>query len=436
MGDESDASAADATSGHGTDAAARVAGALADADVGESTLGRPLTQVDGLGPVQVEGTTAVVRVTVPVPSRDARAVLEDEIRAASVALDGVDAAIVRFEPAVPDPGERVDFIPDVKHVVAVASGKGGVGKSTVASNLAVALAETGAEVGLLDADVYGPNAPQLLGLEERTPGATAGDEMVPREAHGVKTMSIGFITDEDDPVIWRGPLVDEFVKQLFGDVAWGDLDYLVVDLPPGTGDVQLSLVQHVPVTGAVVVTTPQAVAVDDASRSLEGFARYQVPILGVVENMAGFRCPDCGSSHDIFDAGGAEALAAEFDVPVLGQVPLDPGVGTLETDEDPPEPPGISVPGIGRLQLPRTRAERERPTSADPVVVREGGGETRTALELMATRTAARVNEASRESTNGAGTQGSPATDAVADGDGPASTERDLDRSDDHPDTR
>jgi len=367
--------------------------ALREAAVGREVLGRGLADLAGFGPVRVQGTTAVVPVTLPVPDGDVRTAIEGEVREALAGVEGIDAAAVSFEPAVSDPGERVDFVPEVKHVVAVGSGKGGVGKSTVATNLAVALAAAGARVGLLDADVYGPNAPQLLGLEERTPDATREDRMVPRSAHGVDVMSIGFIAGEDDPVIWRGPLVDEFIKQLFGDVEWGALDYLIVDLPPGTGDAQLSLVQHVPVTGAVVVTTPQAVAVDDASRSLEGFARYDVPVLGIVENMAGFRCPDCGTSHDIFDSGGAEALAAEVDAPVLGQVPIDPAVGELDAAEEPPDPPGVSIPGIGRLQLPRTQAERERPTSADPMVTSETGGETGRALSLVATRTAARVAE-------------------------------------------
>jgi ATP-binding protein involved in chromosome partitioning len=370
----------------------RVTRALADAHIGRDVLFRGLDELDGFGTVRVDRGTAVVPVTLPVPARDVRTLVDREVREALAGVDGVDAVDCRFEPQVPDLGTHVDMIPEVEHVVAVSSGKGGVGKSTVAANLAVGLADAGASVGLLDADVYGPNAPQMLGLGERTPSANMDDRMVPREAHGVKVMSMGFIVGEDDPVIWRGPLVDDFVKQLFDDVAWGALDYLVIDLPPGTGDAQLSLVQHLPVTGAVVVTTPQPVAVDDARRGLEGFARYDVPILGIAENMAGFQCPDCGSDHDLFDVGGGDSLSAEFDVPVLGRVPLDPGVGTLNSDDDPPEPPGVEVPLVGRIQLPRTQAERERPTSTDPMVIRDGGGESRRALELLATRTAARIN--------------------------------------------
>ncbi len=374
------------------DPAGRVERALADAEIGRDALFTGLTEL-GAVDVDVADETAVVTVTLPIPSRDLRAVIERDVGDAVAGVDGVSVVECRFVPRVPESGERVDFIPDVKHVVAVGSGKGGVGKSTVAVNVAVALAATGASVGLLDADVYGPNAPAMLGLAERTPDTTLADRMVPREAHGVSVMSMGFIVGEDDPVIWRGPLVDEFVKQLFDDVEWGALDYLIVDLPPGTGDTQLTLVQHLPVTGAVVVTTPQPVAVDDARRGLRGFAEYGVPILGIVENMAGFECPDCGSEHEIFDSGGAARLSSEFGVPVLGGLPLDPAVGTLDGDADPPDPPGISIPGVGRLQLPRTRQERERPTNLPPIAIREGGGASRDAAEYLATRTAARVNE-------------------------------------------
>ncbi|MFB6300840.1 MAG: Mrp/NBP35 family ATP-binding protein [Halobacteriales archaeon] len=366
--------------------------ALSDAAIGTKLLPRSLTALDGFGRIRLEGRTVTVPVTLPIPSEAARTHIDREITAAVMALDAIDAVTCAFEPRVPDPGTHVDLIPDVKHVIAVASGKGGVGKSTVAVNLAAALAATGAGVGILDADVYGPNAPQMLGLGERKPSATQDDRMIPREAHGVSVMSMGFIAEEDDPVIWRGPLVDDFLQQLFDDVEWGALDYLIVDLPPGTGDAQLSLVQHLPVTGAVIVTTPEPVAVDDARRGLKGFARYESPILGIVENMAGFSCPDCGSQHDLFGTGGGDILSEEFTVPVLGQIPLDPRVGDLEmADDDSTDPPGVSIPGLGRLQLPRTRAEREQSGSRPPMVLREDGGETRRALELFATRTSARI---------------------------------------------
>jgi ATP-binding protein involved in chromosome partitioning len=369
----------------------RARAALAAAEVGADVTDAGVADLGALEVGTGDGVVTV-DVTLPLPPGELRATVEREIRGALAGLDGVSSVECRFDPRVPDPGVSVDLAPEVRNVVAVASGKGGVGKSTVAVNLAVALAAAGASVGLLDADVYGPNAPAMLGLEDRTPEATHDDGMVPREAHGVKVMSMGFIAGEDDPVIWRGPLVDDFLKQLFGDVAWGSLDYLIVDLPPGTGDAHLSLVQHLPLAGAVIVTTPQPVATDDARRGLQGFVRYDVPILGIVENMAGFECPDCGTGHDVFDAGGADRLSEEFEVPVLGRLPLDPAVGTLDGGDEAPTPPGISVPGIGRLQLPRTRAERERPTTLAPVGIREEAGDVRTAAERMVVRTASRVN--------------------------------------------
>ncbi|UHQ96276.1 Mrp/NBP35 family ATP-binding protein [Natrinema halophilum] len=376
-----------------SDTAEAVSSALAAASIGEDVRFPDVTALEAFD-VTIIDDAVIVTVTLPVPSDSLRAVVERDVRRAVQAIDSVSTVECRFEPVVSDPGTRVEFIPDVKNVVAVSSGKGGVGKSTIAVNIATALSEAGASVGLLDADVYGPNAPAMLGLGERKPGATQADEMVPREAHGVKVMSIGFITGEDDPVIWRGPLVDEFIKQLFGDVAWGALDYLIVDMPPGTGDAQLSLIQHLPVTGAVIVTTPQLVALDDARRGLRGFAEYDVPVLGIVENMTSFECPDCGSAHEIFDSGGASRLCEEFSVPLLGAIPLDSAVGTLdgETDDD-SKPPGVSVPGIGRLQLPQTRAERERPSSLPPISLRDDGGGARGALNLTATRIAAQINK-------------------------------------------
>jgi ATP-binding protein involved in chromosome partitioning len=369
--------------------------AIADARVGESELFADLSSIDAIGDVTAYDGGISVTVTLPMPSDGIRETITAEIGEAATTVQGVDEVGVEFRPSAAASGRHVEMLPDVKNVVTVASGKGGVGKSTVATNLAVALADAGADVGLLDADVYGPNAPTMLGLDDRSADATSADEMVPREAYGVRVMSMGFVADEDeDPVIWRGPLVDEFVMQLANDVKWGALDYLVVDLPPGTGDVHLSLVQHFPVAGSVIVTTPQAVAVDDAARGLLGFARYDTPVLGLVENMAGFECPDCGEIHDIFGSGGASELAEEFGTPVLGRIPLDAAVGTLESDEEPERPPGVDVPLIGRIQLPRTEAERTQRKTLPPIVRREGGGAPKTALREMATRVAARLDEA------------------------------------------
>jgi len=216
-------------------------------------------------------------------------------------------------------------LPGVENLVAVASGKGGVGKSTMAVNLAAGLADLGARVGLFDADVYGPNVPRMLDADQH-PKATREETLVPPEKFGMKLMSMDFLVGEDDPVIWRGPMVHKVLTQLWEDVEWGSLDYMVVDLPPGTGDTQLTLLQSVPVTGAVIVTTPQEVAVDDARKGLEMFGEHETPVLGIVENMSAFRCPDCGSEHAVFGEGGGEAFAAEAEMPFLGSVPLDPAV--------------------------------------------------------------------------------------------------------------
>ena len=211
------------------------------------------------------------------------------------------------------------------NVVSVASGKGGVGKSTVAVNLAAGLADMGARVGLFDADVYGPNVPRMVDADE-PPQATDDEEIIPPEQYGMKLMSMDFLVGEDDPVIWRGPMVHNVLTQLWEDVDWGRLDYMVVDLPPGTGDTQLTLLQSVPVSGAVIVTTPQDVAIDDARKGLKMFGRHDTPVLGIVENMSSFVCPDCGGEHAIFGEGGGQALADEVEMPFLGKIPLDPSI--------------------------------------------------------------------------------------------------------------
>ncbi|MFD1588759.1 Mrp/NBP35 family ATP-binding protein [Halorientalis brevis] len=222
-----------------------------------------------------------------------------------------------------DADEQV--LPGVENIIAVASGKGGVGKSTIAVNLAAGLSEMGARVGLFDADVYGPNVPRMVDADER-PQATQDERLIPVEKFGMKLMSMDFLVGEDDPVIWRGPMVHKVLTQLWEDVEWGSLDYMVIDLPPGTGDTQLSMLQTVPVSGSVIVTTPQEVAVDDARKGLEMFGKHETPVLGIVENMSTFQCPDCGSEHHIFGEGGGQAFADESDMPFLGSIPIDPAV--------------------------------------------------------------------------------------------------------------
>jgi ATP-binding protein involved in chromosome partitioning len=216
----------------------------------------------------------------------------------------------------------VKLVPGVKNIIAIASGKGGVGKSTTAVNLALALAAEGAAVGVLDADIYGPSLPMMLGITGR-PESTDGKTLEPLEAYGVQAMSIGFLIDVDTPMVWRGPMVTQALEQLLKDTNWRDLDYLVVDMPPGTGDIQLTLSQKVPVTGAVIVTTPQDIALLDARKGLKMFEKVGVPIVGIVENMSIHICSQCGHAEHIFGEGGAQRMCAEYNVPFLGALPLD-----------------------------------------------------------------------------------------------------------------
>jgi ATP-binding protein involved in chromosome partitioning len=231
----------------------------------------------------------------------------------------VAAAPPRPVPSAPAAGS---FIPEVEHTIAVSSGKGGVGKSTVAVNLAVALRGTGATVGIVDADVYGPDVPLMLGARGK-PGMFE-NRIIPVQAHGVQMMSIGLLVDDKEPLIWRGPMLHSFIQQMLRDVNWGPLDYLIFDMPPGTGDAQLSLSQVIPLTGAVMVTTPQAVALLDVRKALAMFRKLNVPLLGVVENMSFFVCPHCGERTSIFGSTGGARIAEEYDIPLLAQIPLDP----------------------------------------------------------------------------------------------------------------
>ena len=226
-------------------------------------------------------------------------------------------------------------IPGVRHIIAVASGKGGVGKSTVACNLAVGLAKIGLKVGVLDADLFGPSMPKLFGLSAKPAVSADGKKLVPLEAYGVKVISIGFLIEEEAPVVWRGPMVISALTQLLREVAWGDLDTLVVDMPPGTGDTQLTMAQNVPLSGAVIVSTPQDLALIDARRGIAMFKQVHVPLLGVVENMSYFLCPHCGGRTDIFSHGGARREAEKLGVPFLGEAPLDIAI-RVNSDEGRP----------------------------------------------------------------------------------------------------
>ncbi len=250
--------------------------------------------------------------------------LEDQCRAAALSVAGIREAQITVEAEVPKGLGGGDVLPGVRHIVGIGSGKGGVGKSTVTANLACALAASGARVGLLDADIHGPSIPTMMGVCKEP--FINNKKLIPREAHGVKLISMGFLVKPDQAVVWRGPMVVGALKQFLTDVLWGELDYLLVDLPPGTGDVQLTLAQTVPMAGAVVVTTPQTVALNDARRSVTMFEKVNVPIIGIVENMSQFVCPQCGHVEDIFSHGGGAAYATELDVPFLGAVPIEPAV--------------------------------------------------------------------------------------------------------------
>jgi ATP-binding protein involved in chromosome partitioning len=255
-----------------------------------------------------------------------RAEAEQKLRA-ELGVERVEVGLKLMAPPAPAHeaiSRDAGLIPDVEHVVAVASGKGGVGKSTVSANLAARLGQLGYRVGLLDADIYGPSMPMMFGITDRP--VVEGQRIIPFERHGVKLMSLGFILDVDTPVIWRGPMVVKAIEQLLGDVEWGALDYLIVDLPPGTGDAQLTISQKVPISGAVIVTTPQDIALIDARKGLAMFRKVEVPVLGIIENMAGFACPHCGEVTHIFKQGGGERTAGVLDCPFLGSVPLDPAV--------------------------------------------------------------------------------------------------------------
>jgi len=287
--------------------------------------------------VVFQGKVVKLALALPVMDVEEKHRIEDACVDILTELDGVDDVLVMAQSARPDPpqgagavpsGNPFDAqapIPGVRNIIAVASGKGGVGKSTVCVNLALALKRLGARVGLMDADVYGPSTHILLGVEGR-PTAGREKEIRPIEHDGLKLMSLGFLTDAATPVIWRGPIVMGVVKKFLQDVEWGELDYLMIDMPPGTGDAQLTLVQTVPITGAIIVTTPSEIALVDAEKGLRMFEQVNAPVLGIVENMSTFICPHCGEATDIFDSGGGKKISIRTSAEVLGAIPLDPRV--------------------------------------------------------------------------------------------------------------
>jgi ATP-binding protein involved in chromosome partitioning len=271
----------------------------------------------------IDGSRVAFTIELTTPACPVKDQMKEQARAVVAALPGVSSVEItmtaQVRAAVPPDLSRAP-IPGVKNVIAVGAGKGGVGKSTVAVNLALALAQTGVRVGLIDADIYGPNVPMMLGLKAQL--GTDGEKIVPAEQYGLQVVSMGFLTSDDAPVIWRGPMLHGVIKQFFHDVRWKDLDYLIVDMPPGTGDVALSLSQTAYVAGAIVVTTPQQVSLSDSRRAVAMYQKLNIPILGLIENMSHFVCPSCLHESDIFGRGGAGRAAEEMQIPFLGSIPI------------------------------------------------------------------------------------------------------------------
>jgi ATP-binding protein involved in chromosome partitioning len=297
----------------------RLVGAIVDPHTGKT-----LAESGALKGVGVDGNKVAVDIVLGYPAKTWEMALAAKVRDALEADPAIASVAVGVSSRIHAHKVQNDLtpLPNVKNILAVASGKGGVGKSTTAANLALALAAEGAKVGLLDADIYGPSIPRMMGVAGK-PDSKDGKSIEAKVAHGVQTMSIGFLIEEDTPMIWRGPMVTQALTQLLTDTNWVDLDYLVIDLPPGTGDIQLTLCQKVPVSGALIVTTPQDIATLDAKKALKMFEKVNVPVLGIVENMALHTCSNCGHTEHIFGAGGGAAMAAQYGVPLLGSLPLD-----------------------------------------------------------------------------------------------------------------
>jgi ATP-binding protein involved in chromosome partitioning len=286
--------------------------------------------------IAVDGDKVTIDVMYGFPIKGYVNELTEKLTEAVKTVDGVANVTINVSHKVASHAVQkgVNMIPGVKNIIAIASGKGGVGKSTTAVNLALALVAEGATVGILDADIYGPSQPRMLGISGQ-PESADGKSLEPMTNYGVQSMSIGYLIDEDTPMIWRGPMVTQALEQLLRDTKWSDVDYLIVDLPPGTGDIQLTLAQKVPVTGAVIVTTPQDIALLDARKGLKMFEKVEIPVLGVIENMSIHICSECGHAEHIFGSGGGERMAGESDVEMLGALPLDISI-RIGTDEGKP----------------------------------------------------------------------------------------------------
>jgi len=340
-----------------------VLGALVDPNTGKDYVtGRALKSV------KVSGSDVQVDLELGYPGKTQVEPIRREVSAALRKAGAAHAVVNVASRVVPHSVQRgVKLVPGIKNIIAVASGKGGVGKSTTAVNLALALAAEGAEVGVLDADIYGPSQPTMLGIAGR-PETRDGKSLEPMMGHGLQAISIGFLIDVDTPMVWRGPMVTQALEQLLKDTRWRELDYLVVDLPPGTGDIQLTLAQKVPVTGAVIVTTPQDIALIDARKGLKMFEKVGIPILGIVENMSIHVCPNCGHESHIFGEGGAARMCQDYGTELLGQLPLDAAI-------------------------------REQADSGKPTLVSDPDGKVSAIYRRIARRCAVRIAESQKDMT-------------------------------------
>jgi ATP-binding protein involved in chromosome partitioning len=305
--------------------------------------------------VKLSGDDVSLDIELGYPGKSQHEPIRRQVTQALKQAGAASVALKVSSKVVPHAVQRgVKLIPGIKNIIAVASGKGGVGKSTTAVNLALALSAEGASVGVLDADIYGPSQPMMLGIAGR-PESKDGKSLEPMEGHGLQAISIGFLIDTDTPMVWRGPMVTQALEQLLKDTRWRELDYLVVDLPPGTGDIQLTLAQKVPVTGAVIVTTPQDIALIDAKKGFKMFEKVGIPILGVVENMSFHICPKCGHESHIFGSGGAQKMAREYGTELLGQLPLDEAI---RSQADSGKPTVVSDPDGPVAEIYRRIARR------------------------------------------------------------------------------
>ncbi len=309
---------------------------------------KDLKSANAVKGIDINGAEVAIKIVLGFPAKGHYAKIVEELTKLVGALDGVDSVKVDVSHEIVAHSVQSSLKPleGIKNIIAVASGKGGVGKSTTAVNLALALSKEGANVGILDADIYGPSIPRMLGITDK-PDSADGKTLDPMMGHGLQAMSIGFMIDEETPMIWRGPMVTQALEQLLVDTQWKDLDYLVIDLPPGTGDVQLTLAQKVPVSGAVIVTTPQDIALLDARKGLKMFEKVEVPVLGIVENMSMHICSECGHAEPIFGQGGGERMSKDYNVDFLGALPLDMAIRT-SGDEG---APSVAVDPEGTIAL-------------------------------------------------------------------------------------